>query len=648
MPRVVLTPDMNASTVSKTIEHNTPHTATHLNTIIKRVIGGSRVLYGLSIVQTGVGLIDLMPGAFVANGVIVTLKEKISLTYGDLLTDGLLTNSAGRNQSIVLWAYCEDAAATSAVTFGLSSEEDIESFVGDQFVVIAMRQSADDLDADSDAGRWSRVYGFANEDLARDLREGVQALTAYPFQSDSGLRLTTPPIPKAYFQRDEQLLVFADRFLLPSFRMYDTEPNYGRLDVRAIREQGVDPEAFDYATKYNDPYDLLSAKWGFVVSRDIGWHEVYVPVASGAADVAIPNGRAYLMGSHRLVVFEDGLPLAPAEVTEVDENTINVVWAAGSVYDFVYFNEVVFREVHSLSQTDLDQSIGGAQDYDLVLKDHLVDTARHTILTFVRVTSPGAAAADGGYLQLGRTGTATRDGQAFKVTGGTQLVDSGTVRLRGVEMDTGVVTTITLLCIRGSSGVAVGEAATASMTPFHARFQAKGSGPGTDEIQALPNLLGFIYETPSVETVKVALHGVSAGLVTEDGTTLAGGHFAKYVLEQGSGFEAEGGVGKTPRNISASGTPTYGIPTTFLRSYALVTLTVDGGAPAAAAGDPVRLRAGRLIDNLPNYPVGQNKLRVTVDREQLISGVDFDEVTNQSIVLHVPVLPDQYVEVWVE
>jgi len=647
MPRVVLTPDLNPATVSKTIEHNTPHTATHLNTIIKRVIGGSRVLYGLSIVQTGVGTIDLMPGAFVANGVIVTLKEKISLTYESILGDGLLPNSAGRNQSIVLWAYCEDAAATSAVTFGLTSEEDIDDLAGDLIVVIALRQSADDLDSDSDAGRWSRVYGFSNEDLARDLREGVQSLTAYPFQSDSGLRLTTPPIPKAYFQRDEQLLVFADRFLLPSFRMYGTEPNYGRLDVRAIREQGVDPEAFDYAGKYNNPYDLLSAKWGFVVSRDIGWHEVYVPGASGAADVAIPNARAYLMGSHRLVIFENGLPLAPAEVTEVDENTINVAWISGSVYDFVYFNDIVFRETHSLSQTDLDQSIGGPQDYDFVLKDHLVDTARHTVLTFVRVTSPGSAVADGGYFQLGRIGTATRGSQAFKATGGTQLVDSGTVRLRGVEMGVGTVTTVTLLCIRGSSGVAVGEAAQASMTPFHARFQAKGSGPGTDEIQALPDLLGFIYELPSVETVKVAVHNMD-GFVTEDGTTLASGHFVKYILEQGPDFETEGGIGKTPRNISASAAPTWGVPGPFSRLYAMVTLTVDGGAPAAAAGDPVRLRAGRLIDNLPKYPVGQKKLRVTVDREQLVSGVDFDEVTDQSIVLHVPVLPDQYVEVWVE
>lgn len=659
MPHVSLTPDLNPSTVSKTIDHNSPHTAGHLNLITQRLVGGNRVLSGLSIVQDAPGVIYLMPGAFVADGVIVTLKLPVQIDYESLLVDGLMP--AGK--SLVLYGYCEDAALTSEIAFGVVLDDDIESVTGDGYVHIALRVPKDSRSESGDAGRWARVYGFSSEDLARDLREGVQVLASSSFSSESGLQFSNPEVAGAYFTHDEQLLVFADRFLLPSDKMDATRPvRYGRSDVRGIKETLVSASAFDYGGKYDDAYSLLDAQWGFVVTRDVAWRTAYhYPSVGGPATVTVPE---YVPGSNRLVVFENGLPLAPSEVVETDGTTLTVAWVPGAYYDFVCFKDIVFREVHTVLSSDIEA--GAPRDVDLELSDHLVDTRNHTILTFVRVTTPSGASADGGYLQLGRGGTATRSGQAVKVSGGVRLLDAGTVRLGSVEMIDGAEMTVVLLAIRGSANVGVGGERAVSYGPFHTRLRASAGSPSTGEFRACPAIDAFAYEAPGASSsLKLALHEVGDDEMW-NGVELPADFFSEYTLEQGPTFNGEVSTQKAPRRISRSTVVAYAEPSGLNRSYGLTTVTVPSGAAALAAGDSVRLSPGRLIEGLPKYQVGSKRLRVSLSvlaapgrhehgssvemygSRMLIRDVDFTEVSDTSIILRAHTVPGQYMEAWVE
>lgn len=651
MPRSSFTPELNPGVVEKTIEALSPFTATHLNEIAAKVIGRNRVLSGLSIVQRSSGVIGLMPGAFIAGGVIVTLKEPIEVSYLSLLDDdGNLPADGGRNLSLILFAYCEDSAATSEIAFGVVSELDIDDVTGDQFVHVATRMPSSESGTAS-RGRWARSYGFANEDLARDMREGVQSVSSVPFAADSGLRLTSPRLPSTpYFVRDDQLLVFADRFLLPSEAMYADGAYYTRDDVRGIVEGSFDAAAFDFGGQYDSAYDLLASRWGFVVSRDVAWRRTYLFPEAGDPAITIPDAKAYLPGSGRLLVFRDGLLLAAAEYEETDEVTVTPVSPLeGALYDFVCFNEVVFREEHEISSADLDAAIGGPQKLDMELSDHLADANRSTLLVFPRVTSPSNAAADGGYVQINRKGLATRSGQAFKVAGGFQILDAGSIRLRSVEIAEDVAVTVVVVCLRGSTSENVAAADDqAQLLPFHSRWDVVVGEPGPDEVRACPDLLGFICELPDDGSVKVAMQGVDDAFAAADGSVIAAGSLEEYTLEQGPAFILEVSASTAPRKVTSSAAPEFGVPDGFTREYATAVLEVEGGAPSAVVASPVVLRAARLVEGVTAYPIGLNKLRVALDGILLCEGREFTEVSSTSFTVNVPMTKDQILEAWVE
>ena len=77
MTNVRLTPDAHPTQIEKTLRYEAPHTSEVMNRIQEELIGSTKVLNGFQVVQTADGTLDLYPGSFIADGVIVTLKTKL-------------------------------------------------------------------------------------------------------------------------------------------------------------------------------------------------------------------------------------------------------------------------------------------------------------------------------------------------------------------------------------------------------------------------------------------------------------------------------------------------------------------------------------------------------------------------------------------
>lgn len=651
MTNVRLTPDAHPSQIEKTLRYQAPHTSEVVNRIQEELVGSTRVLRGLEIVQSGDGEIKVQPGSFIAGGVIVTLKTALTLDYSDQLdANGNLARSSGRKKSLILYAHCSSSSEFSPVTFGFVYDVLEQSvLVGDLFVRIAVLQSSDEMSVSDDAGRWTRPYGFSLEELARDSREGVQTIEAIPFASDTGVLRPDPDLRTGpYFTDDRQILVFADRMLLPSEALQSSSPcRYSRRDIRGISETGVDAAAFDFGGQHATALNVVGAQWGIVVSRDIRWQQATILTAA-QSEVPVASPNSIDAGSGRLLVFRDGLWLAPSEYAEAsDKITLVTAGSAGEVLHLVHFDSVVFLETMQVTRDSLDEDTDVAQDLVLTLSSHLYDRTRHSLLVFARLS--GAAVVDGGYLQINRVGTGTRTSQKFICRDGFEMVDGGSIRLKGVTIASSTTVTIGILCVRGSTKLNFQSADRTQITPFFKRWEAVADSPSEGQIQAFPTLYGFVAAAPGGSpSVSVALHDVSSSFVADDGTVIESAHFEGYTLLQGSAFEDEAGTHTSPRSVQTSAAPTYGTPSNFSTAHAQVTLTVPLGAQSAVAGSPVKLKGGRTLSGLPPYAIGEQKLRVAINGVRLISGVDFEEVTDTSAVIRHPLAVGDFLEAWTE
>lgn len=651
MPNVRLTPDAHPSQVEKTLRYEAAHTSEVVNRIQEELVGSSRVLSGFQIVQTDAGEITLQPGSFIAGGVIVTLKTALVLDYSDLLdANGYLVRTSGRKKSLILYAHCSSSSEFGPVTFGFVYDDAEDATLTDElFVKLAVLQSDDEMAAEDDVGRWSRPFGHALDELARDTREGVQTIEAIPFASEAGVLRTNPDLRTGpYFTDDDQLLVFADRSLLPSEKLLSSSPaKFSRRDVRGIAETGVTPAAFDFGGNLATAQNIVGAQWGVVVSRDIAWQQAE-ELSAAQTIVTVSSPNAIDVGTGRLLVFRDGLWLAPTEYTEAaGQITLVTAGSAGEVLHLVHFRDVVFLETMQLERADLAEDTDVAQDHVLTLSSHLYDRTRHSLLVFARLS--GTAITDGGYIQINRVGTGTRSGQEFIVRDGFEMVDGGSIRLRGVTIDDGVAATIGILCVRGSTKLNFASADRTQISPFFKRWRAVADAPVEGQIRAFPNLDGFVAAAPGGSTsVAIALHDVSSLFVAPDGTVINEGFFAGYTLLQGDDFEDEGGANTSPRSIDGSTAPTYGTPSGFATAHAQATLSVPLGAQSAAQGSAVKLVGGRTIEGLPPYAIGERRLRVAINGIILVSGVDYEELTDTSIVVRHPLGVGEYLEAWTE
>jgi len=277
MPNVRLTPDAHPSQIEKTLRYEAAHTSEVMNRIQEELVGSSRVLRGLQVVQSAAGEITLQPGSFIAGGVIVTLKTALVLDYSDQLdANGYLERTSGRKKSLILYVHAASSSEFSPVTFGFIYDDvEAATLTDELFVKLAILQSDDEMAVADDAGRWTRPFGHALEELARDTREGIQTIEAIPFASEAGVLRTNPDLQTGpYFTDDDQLLVFADRFLLPSEKLLSTSPaKFSRRDIRGIAETGVTPAAFDFGGNQATTQNIVGAQWGAVVSRDVAWQQ---------------------------------------------------------------------------------------------------------------------------------------------------------------------------------------------------------------------------------------------------------------------------------------------------------------------------------------------------------------------------------------
>jgi hypothetical protein len=643
------TPAISPSTIEKSLAFNEAHTSERLNHKLQRVLGVNGVLSGFRLEQTGDGQIKLYPGSFMVDGVVVTLKVPLTLDYSDLLVNGdLPRDDNDRKMSIVLWANNPDSSNFTAVQFGFATDADEESVTGDAFVHLAVLQPDDQDSEDEEAGRWSRVFGLSNVELARDVREGVQTIEAVAFASDAGaLRISPDFATRPYFTHGHHLLVFADRFLLPPQRMLDdlTFPHFSRRSVIGIDEHAVDPTSFDFNGGYPDPYNLTTTSWGFVVSRDIEWQQV---IQIGEPPAFLTLDQAVDPNDPKILVFENGLYVPMSEVM-VDITGLQVTLTGGFVgviYHIVKLSDFVFEVSVPLPDPTGDVP----QDVDIEIPAHLFDAVRHSLMVFTRVAA-GTNVADGGYIQINRSGTAARDGAGVVVDEGFTVIDAGKIRLRNMTVGAGVTGSIVILCLRGSTKQNFLSKDTAKLVPFYKRWIAVTGQDvlADDEIQAFPDLQAFVVAAPgAAQEVRVALHGVDSDFLTPDGTKIKAGIFNRYRFEQLPGLESETSFYKAPREVTDSAAPAYGPVVGFQEQWATAVLTVPTTAQAALAGDPVRLRGGHLIEELPVYDTTANKLRVAIDGQRLVPGIDFEKVSNTTLALLHELLVGQYLEVWVD
>lgn len=654
MPNVRLTPDAHPEQIEKTLRYEAAHTSETMNRIQEELVGSTHVLNGFQVIQIEDGGIELHPGSFIAGGVIVTLKEELVLDYTDFIdADSFLERDGNqRKKAVYLYVHCENSSEFSPVTFGFLFDEDVVSTLTDEnFAILAVLQSEDEMSATDDKGRWTRVFGFSNEELARDTREGIQAIEAIPFASDTGVLRTNPDFQTGpYFTEDHQLLVFADRSLLPSqFTIPSSPIKFSRRDIRGLNEVGITPAAFTFNGQQSTAQNIVDGQWGIIVSRDIEWQAGYV--AGAAAQVLTPpGGRSFEPVTGRLLLFIDGLWIAPSEYVEAGDGlsvTLNVALTVGEVIHFVYFRDIVFLETVELTRDDLDTDTDVPQDYTLTLARHLYDRTRHSLMVFARLS--GTAITDGGYIQINREGTGTRSGQEFIVKNGFEMVDGGAIKLRDVVIDAGITATIGVLCIRGSTKLNFLSADRTQISPFFRRWTAVASGPGENELQAFPTLQAFVTSAPGGSTtVGVALHDVDNALVAPDGTVIGTDQFEGYTLLQGGDFEDEAGSGTSPRSVSSSSSVAYSTPANFTDPFAETTISVPLGAQGALTGDPVKLQGGRTIEGLPPYAIGENKLRVAIGGVRMLRGIDFEELTDTSIVMRHPLKVGEFLEAWAE
>lgn len=648
MSNVRRTPAVHPDEIEKTLAFNEAHTSERLNHQVDRLVGGNRVMSGFRVEHLDIGSIRLMPGSFISGGVIVTLKSPLDLDYGDLLVDDALPVSGGRKKSIILWASCPDSSKASAVIFGFATDTDEADVSGDSFVHLAVLTADDTLGDSPELGRWVRPFGFSSEELARDLREGVQSVEAAPFVAQNGAARTSPGFAaRPYFTHDHHLLVFADRWLLPNARYFSDPvvPYYGRRGLTGIAEKNVDPTDFDFGGKWPNSYNLSLASWGFVVSRDIEWQQVVVYPSEGSPPPYVTISRAVDQDDPRLLVFENGCYIPMAEVS-VNETGTRVTLAAGAtpggVYHFVKLRDFVFEVTVPLEGPMLTP-----QAVDVSIPGHLFDVSRHTLMAFLRVTA-GEATEDGGYVQVNRKGAAERVGQGVKVASGFTIQDAGKIRLHDVTLQDGVTCSVTILCVRGSTKENLASQ-DAAARPFYRRWVAVAdAAPSEGKIRAFPDIHGFATAAPGAgQSISVALHGVDSDLLAPDGTEIVVGHFAGYRIEQGPAFESETGQATAPREIEGSSSPAYGSVQGFQGTWATTVLSVPSGAQAALAGSPLRLRGGRLVQGLPVYEIGSHRLQVAIDGVRLIGGVDFEETSGTSVTVHHELRVGQNLEVWV-
>jgi len=340
--------------------------------------------------------------------------------------------------------------------------------------------------------------------------------------------------------------------------------------------------------------------------------------------------------------------LAPSEYTEAaGQITLVTPGSAGEVLHLVHFRDIVFLETMQLERADLAEDTDVAQDHVLTLGSHLYDRTRHSLLVFARLS--GTAITDGGYIQINRVGTGTRSGQEFIVRDGFEMVDGGSIRLRGVTIDASVTATIGILCIRGSTKLNFASADRTQIVPFFRRWVAVTDAPVEGQVRAFPNLDGFVAAAPGgLPSVAVALHEVSDAFVAPDGTVINEDFFAGYTLLQGSAFEDEAGSNTSPRSIDGSTAPTYGTPSGFATAHAETTLSVPLGAQSATQGVAVKLLGGRNITGLPPYAIGEQRLRVAINGTLLVRGEDYEELTDTSIVVRHPLGVGDTLEAWTE
>jgi len=100
--------------------------------------------------------------------------------------------------------------------------------------------------------------------------------------------------------------------------------------------------------------------------------------------------------------------------------------------------------------------------------------------------------------------------------------------------------------------------------------------------------------------------------------------------------------------VDSSTTPAYGTPSGFATPHVTTTLTVPLGAQSGAQGSPVKLIGGRRVEGLPPYAIGEQKLRVAINGIRLISGIDFEELTDTSLIVRHPLGVGDYLEAWTE
>lgn len=648
MSVVRLTPAINPDEIEKTLAFNEAHTSERLNHQIDAVMGGSRVLSGFR-VEPNEGGVRLFAGQFVVDGVVVTLKLPIDLDLTDVMDgDDTLDGLGVRLKSAILWAFCPDSSNFSAVIFGVTSDEFINTVTGDGYVHIAVLQPNDESVNEADRGRWSRVFGFSNSELARDLREGVQTIEAIPFASETGALRPNPDFStRPYFTSDAHLLVFADRFLISSaiYGLADPLPHFFRKGITGFREQSVDPTDFDFGSIMDVSYNLTTAAWGVLVCRDIEW-QVAFHTEIGPAYLTLPF--AVDPDDPKLLVFLNGVYQTMNQVT-VDITGLQLVVsgdiADDSVYHVVKLADFVFEETVSLEPTGV-----APINVDVEIPSHLFDAARHTLMVFLTVES-GSDVSDGGYIQINRRGTATRDSQGVVVSSGFSIIDAGTIRLHDVFIDAGVSVSATVLCLRGSTHQNFLSQDRATAVPFYKKWKAvTGEDTPTEfEIHAFPDLEAFIAAAPGADqVVQVVVHRVGNDFIAPDGTLIGVDSFKGYMLEQAPTFDGETSPNKSPREITGNEGPDFNTLSGFFGSWTQVSLTIPTGAQAAAAGDPVKLRGGHLIENLPPYEIGASKLRVAIDGIRLIPGVDYEEKTNTSVVIRTELKVGSYLEAWVE
>lgn len=641
-------PSINPTEISKTLSFNSAHTSERLNHQIDRLVGQSGVLSGFRIEQTDVGEITLFPGSFVVNGIVVDLKVPLTLDYNDVLVDSVLPADVnGRKRSVILWAFCSDSSDFSAVQFGFSTDANEEDVTGEGFVHIGVLHPDDEIAGGDQSGRWTRVFGLSNDELARDMREGVQTIEAIAFASQGGVLRPSPDfVTRPYFTHDHQLLVFADRFLIPSSRMLADQdfPRFTRRSLIGFSEHNVDPVDFDFNGTYGVSYNLTQSSWGVVVSRDIEWQEV---IEVGSPPLVLTMSHTVDEDDPKILVFENGVFLPSSEVT-VGGGGSELTIAGGvqtGIYQIVKMRDIVFERA-----VDLPSATGDVpQNIDIEIPTQLFDASRHTLLVFVRITA-GANAADGGYIQINRRGTATRGSQELSVSSGFTLLDSGQIRLQDVVIGPGLTGSIVIVCLRGSTRQNFLSQDRATTGPFYKRWKgvSGAEAPVEGEIRAFTDILGFVAAAPGgSQSVKVGLHGVGDDFIAPDGSTIIEGFFSKYLLEQTPGLESETSSEKSPREVVGSEAPEFGSLSGFFADAASVILNVPQGAVLAVAGSPVRLRAAREIQGLPPYEVGTNKLNVAIEGTRLIPGVDFEETSNTSVTIHHELGIGQYLEVWV-